>query len=193
MMKQIKAFIISLGIMFLAGILGFVGINLALKLYVGHKNEIISPNLLGVNINVARKTCQSNDLYLEEIEYIHNDEVAKDRIIMQEPHPDIMIKKFRTIKVVVSKGPEQVNVPYLDNLALTEAKVRLENAGLRLGKKIYRYSNAVEKGLIIFSQPMADELTAKGSEVEVAISLGKLPSSQANLEKYKNLLDETGE
>jgi serine/threonine-protein kinase len=189
-MKKMKAFLISLLIIFVSGIVGFIGLNIALKIYVGHRNEVKSPDLTGMNINVARRTCQTLDLYLEETEFIHSDDVTKDRIIMQEPHPDIMIKKFRTIKVVVSKGPEQVHVPYLDNLALTDAKVRLENSGLRLGKKVFRYSNAVQKGLIIFSQPMADELIAKGSEVDVAISLGKLPSSQANTEKYKNLLDE---
>ncbi len=37
---------------------------------------------------------------------------------------------------------------------------------------------------------MADELIAKGSKVDVAISLGKLPGSKTNIEKYKNLLDE---
>ena len=191
-MKKIKGFLLSLLLITFAGLIGLIGINFGMKLYVGHRNEVKVPNLKGKNIDVAIMKCKSMDLYLQEMEYIHNDEVEKDKIISQEPHPDIMTKKFRTIKVTVSKGPEQVHIPYLDNLDLTEAKVKLENAGLQLGKKIFRYSNAVKKGKVMYSQPMADELIARKSTVDVIISLGKLPSTKTNMDKYKNMLDDLG-
>ncbi|MCD4819605.1 MAG: PASTA domain-containing protein [Candidatus Cloacimonetes bacterium] len=192
-MKKIKAFLISALIMIGVFVIGFFGINIFMKFYVGHRNEVKTPKIIDQQIDVAIKKCKSLDLYLQEIDFIHSDEIPKDRIISQDPHPEIMTKKYNTIKVVVSKGPEQVRIPFLDNLELDEAKLRLENAGLLLGKKIFRYSNEVKKSKIMYSQPMAEEMIPKGSEIDVVISLGKLTGSKKNIKKYKNLLDELDE
>jgi serine/threonine-protein kinase len=101
-----------------------------------------------------------------------------------------MTKKHRTVHVVISKGPEMVRIPYLDNLSIVEAKLKLENAGLSLGKKVFRYSNEVDKGNIVNSRPMADELIPKKSDVDVVISLGKYTTSSGDDNKWKNLLGE---
>jgi len=93
------------------------------------------------------------------------------------------------VEVVVSNGPEMVRIPFLYNLSAREAKLKLENAGLQIGEKIYRYSDEVDKNKVVYSQPVADELIAKRSPVDVIISLGSYtPSSSEN--KWKNLLDD---
>ncbi len=189
-MTNLKAFGISIGILFLIFFICFIGINIVMKIIVGHGNEVIVPELVDMDFNVAVKTCKGLKLYIEQKDFIHSDEIEKGRIISQEPHPNIKTKKFRTIKVTVSEGPEMVRIPYLDNLNVPEAKLKLENAGLLLGEKKYRYSDVVEKDRIIYSQPMADALIARKSNVDVVISLGKLNSKTTKTDKWKNLLDE---
>ena len=100
-----------------------------------------------------------------------------------------MTKKYRTVSVVLSNGPEMVRIPYLDNLSIVEAKLKLENAGLFLGEKVFRYSDEVKKGKVIYSQPMADELIPKKSK-KIIISLGKYTTSSGDDNKWKNLLGE---
>ncbi|MBC8385717.1 MAG: PASTA domain-containing protein [Candidatus Cloacimonetes bacterium] len=190
--KKIKKYIPSIaafGILIILFIVGFFGTNIFMKIIVGHRNEVKVPDLTGVDFNVARKKCKDHKLYLKQSDLIHNDEIEKGKIIAQAPHPDIMIKKYRTISVVVSNGAEMVRIPYLDNLTIVEARLKLENAGLMLGKKIYRYSDDVMKDKIIFSQPMADELIAKKEKIDVIVSLGKLPDVSDKKNKYKYLLD----
>ncbi len=192
-MKKIKSFLIAVLILILVFIIGFFGINVAMKIVVGHGNEVKVPDIIGMNYAVARKQCKGFKLYVQEEELLHNDEIEKGRIISQNPHPNILTKKYRTISVVVSKGPEMVRIPYLDNLSIREAKLKLENAGLFLGNKIYRYSDVVKKNRIVYSRPNADDLIARKSEVDVIISLGELPDASDKYDKYKNLLEGAGD
>ncbi|HCX73013.1 MAG TPA: hypothetical protein DHM37_04775 [Candidatus Cloacimonas sp.] len=95
--------------------------------------------------------------------------------------------------MVVSEGPEMVRIPFLENLTLSAAKLKLENVGLKLGEKKYRYSDEVEADKIIYSQPFADELIPRNSSVDVVVSLGKLPQVSDKREEYKSLLDQLNE
>jgi len=188
MKTGIKAILVTTLILIVLFFVGFAGINLLMKLVVGHGNEVKVPNLVGMNFNVAVKKCDALKLYLEQKENVHNDDFEKGQIISQDPHTDIMTKKYRTVKVTVSEGPEMVRIPYLYNLSIIEAKLMLESAGLQLGEKKYRYSDLVEKDKVIYTEPMADDLIARKSKVAVAISLGKLENSSSS-DKWRNLLD----
>jgi eukaryotic-like serine/threonine-protein kinase len=188
MKTRINALLLTILILIGLFIVGFVGINVLMKIVVGHGNDVKVPDLVGMNFNVAVKKCDRLKLYLEKNEFVHSEEFEKGQIISQQPHPDIMTKKYRTINVVVSEGPEMVRIPYLYNLTVTEAKLKLESAGLNLGEKKFRYSDLVEKNKIIYSEPMADDLIARKSEVGIAISLGKLENSSSS-DKWRDLLD----
>jgi serine/threonine-protein kinase len=189
---KIKALMISLLILVGVFVLGFLGINLGLRIVVGHGNEVMVPDLTGMHFDVAAKKCTDLKLYLQETEAVHSDEIPKGRIISQEPHPDIHTKRFRTVHVTVSKGPELIRIPFVENLTVVQAKLKLENAGLQLGKKIQRYSSDVKKGYVIGSQPSADELIPRKSEIDVIVSLGDYSSLDDNGDKWRTLLDEGG-
>jgi serine/threonine-protein kinase len=189
-MKKIGSFIIACLIMIVVFIIGFFGINFLMKLIVGHGNEVPVPNLINMDFNVAQKLCNENNLYLHEMEVVNSEEFDKGRIISQNPHPNIMTKRFRTVDVVISNGPEMVRIPFLYNYTVVEAKLKLENAGLKLGKKIYRYSEDVDEGKVVYSQPVADELIAKRSPVDVIISLGKYSTTSGSGNRWRNMLNE---
>ena len=186
--KHFKAVAIAVILLLVVYLLGFFSINIIMKLVVAHKNEVVTPNLLNLSLNKAINVCKKNSLYAKADKYINSKTVPKDKIISQEPHAGIKIKKFRTVKLVVSKGPELVRIPYLDNLTLSQARVKLENAGLFIGKKKYQYSKDIKKGKIIYSEPYADDLIPRGSKVNVIISLGKLKTPNTNLNKYRKIL-----
>ena len=189
-MINLKAILITLGILVGLFIITFFGTDLIMKLIVGHGNEVQVPLLLGEDYEVARKTCKNMKLYVEQSDLIHDENIEKGKIISQKPNPGIKTKKYRTVSVVISNGPEMVRIPYLDNLIVVEAKLKLENAGLSLGEKVFRYSDEVQKGNVIYSQPMADELIPRKSRVKVIVSLGKYTTSSGDDNKWKDLLGE---
>ncbi len=189
-MKKLLSLLISLGILLMIFLLAFFGTDIVMKIVVGHRNEVRVPDLGNMHFDVARKKCKKINLYLKEIELVNNEDIEKNYIISQNPNPAIMTKKNRTIEVVVSNGPAMIRTPFLENLTVLQAKLKLENTGLHLGEKIYRYSEEVTKDKVIYSQPMAEELIAKNSEVKIVVSLGKFSNSSSSKDKWKNMLED---
>ncbi|MCF7858978.1 MAG: PASTA domain-containing protein [Candidatus Cloacimonetes bacterium] len=188
-MIKLKSILLAIAILIGLFSIAFFGTDIIMKIIVGHGNEVQVPLIIGTDFEVARKICTDNKLYIEQSEFVNDENIEKGKIISQKPNPGIMTKKYRTISVVVSLGPEMVRIPYLDNLSIVGAKLKLENAGLFIGEKIFRYSEEVEKGFVIYSQPMADELIARKSEVKIIVSLGRYTSASGDDNKWKNLLD----
>ncbi len=189
-MKKIAGFLKAVLILIVLFLVGFLSFNIIMKVLVDHRHEEETPNVVGMSYETARQVCSSSNLYLKEINRLSNDDYPQGQIISQDPHPGIMTKRFRTVEVVVSDGPEMVSIPYLANLPVNQAKLRLENAGLQIGEKYYRYSDEVEKDILILSSPLAEERIPKGSKVDVIISLGKIQGTDNKYDKFKDMLDE---
>ncbi len=188
--KKIPAFLAAIGILIVVFLIAFFSTDLIMKLLVGHRNEVDVPNIINMDYDVARKKCGDLKLYVKKIDTISDENIEKGKIISQKPHPAITTKKHRTIEVVVSSGPQHVRIPFLENLTILQARLRLSNVGLQLGEKIYRYSEEVQKDKVIYSRPMADEMVPKSSEVDIIVSLGKYRSSNQSQDKWKQLLEE---
>jgi eukaryotic-like serine/threonine-protein kinase len=189
-MKKIAGFFKAVLLLILLFLIGFLSFNLIMKILVDHRHEEETPSVVGMSFETARQVCRNNSLYLEEIKRLNNDDLPQGQIISQNPNPGIMTKRFRTVKVVVSDGPEMVAIPFLANLTVTQAKMKLQNAGLKLGKKNYRYSEEVHKDLVILSNPLAEQRIPRGSQIDVIVSLGKIQGNDKKYDKYKDLLDE---
>jgi serine/threonine-protein kinase len=189
-MAKFKSFSLAVILLIVLFFIGFFGINIIMKFIVGHGNEVEVPNLKGVDFDVARKKLKEMNLYLQKTDFVHDEDIEKGKIISQEPHAGIITKEFRKVEVVVSEGPEMVRIPFLENLSVSAAKLKLENVGLKMGEQKYRYSDEVEADKIIYSQPFADELIPRNSTVQVIVSLGKLPQVSDKRDEYKSLLDQ---
>ncbi len=184
MKKKIISFINAGLILVLFFGIGFVGVNVVMKIIIGHGNEVTVPDLQGEHFDVARKKCRKLGMFIQEVETSYSDSIPDYRIISQFPKKHSRIKKNRTVDVIVSKGPELLKIPFLDNLKISHAKHRLENLGLKTGKIEYRYSNEVEKNNVIYTKPLAEEFIPKGHKVTIYVSLGKLPNTS---NKYQEL------
>ncbi len=187
--QPLMPIIISLVAMLIIFIVAFFATNLVMKMVVGHKNEVFVPNLENVQFDVARKQCRKMKLFVRLEQKVYSDSIPRGYIVSQKPKSGLKTKKNRTIEVTASLGPEMVRIPFLENLTVLQAKLKLQNAGLRLGKKTYRYSEDVKKDRIIYSQPMADKLISKRGEVEVIVSMGNF-SQEKSTEDWGGLLDD---
>jgi len=185
--QPLMPIIISLVAMLIIFIVAFFATNLVMKMVVGHKNEVFVPNLENVQFDVARKQCRKMKLFVRLEQKVYSDSIPRGYIVSQKPKSGLKTKKNRTIEVTASLGPEMVRIPFLENLTVLQAKLKLQNAGLRLGKKTYRYSEDVKKDRIIYSQPMADKLISKRGEVEVIVSMGNF-SQEKSTEDWGGLL-----
>ncbi len=187
-MKKFLPYLIASGILILIFIIAFFGIDFVMRIAVGHKNEVEVPNLENMQFDVARKQCKKMKLFVRLEQKVYSDSIPRGYIISQKPKHGLKTKKNRTIEVIASLGQTMVRIPYLDNLTVLQAKLKLQNAGLQMGEKISRFSDEVKKGHIIFSRPMADEMISKNGNVNVVVSMGKFESPE-NENRWIDLLE----
>ncbi len=195
-MDKFKAFSIALGILLIIFVLGFFGINILMKIIVGHEDEVEVPSLIGLNFEDARDACAELNIYIKQTGTEPSGDIKKGAIISQSPGTGLKIKVKRTIGVIVSAGPQLVRVPYLTNLTLPEAMTKLTNSSLRMGEKILKYSDQVEKDKIIMTDPPSGQNAMGGSSVKLYISIGgSSPDSteSGDGDIYEKLLDKAGE
>lgn len=74
--------------------------------------------------------------------------------------------------LVFALTPTKKEVPDVANLTVEEATEILEDAGFKLGEQIERNDDEVEKGLVIETSPKAGLSRAKGTEIQLVVSLG---------------------
>lgn len=90
--------------------------------------------------------------------------------------------------------PNKYPVPDVKNMPLEEAIAEIEKAGFVVGEQKELNHEEIEAGLIIESTPRAGLEKIKGTEIELVISIGKLPSEMpdykgSQIEQVKPLLE----
>lgn len=115
---------------------------------------------------------------LGEVKNQYSTDVEKGRIISQKPKAGEQVRTNEPIRIVISKGPEMVQVPELLYLPKDQAVGRLEKAGLQV-ELTTAYSEQAAEGLVIGQSVEAGIKAAKGSVVTVTVSLGKTPVQQS--------------
>ncbi|HUP85152.1 MAG TPA: PASTA domain-containing protein [Acidimicrobiales bacterium] len=91
-----------------------------------------------------------------------SDKVKAGSVITTKPEPGSPTEPGSQVVLVVSKGPEQVEVPQLNGLSEDEAQSRLESVGLRLGDRF-----GPPKRRVFASLPRAGAKVDKGSSVDI--------------------------
>ncbi len=114
---------------------------------------------------------------LGEVKNKYSTKVKKGKIISQSPKAVEQVRTNEPISLVISKGPEMVQVPELVYLTKDQALKKLQKAGLT-AKVATAYSDQAAAGLVLQQSVKADAKAEKGSQVTVTVSLGKEPVQQ---------------
>ena len=92
----------------------------------------------------------------------------------QSPKAGLAVRTNEPICIVISKGPEMVQMPELVYLTKDQAVAKLEKAGLHIEIKT-EYSEKAASGLVTAQSAKTGSKVAKGSVVVITVSLGKAP------------------
>ncbi|MCW6008533.1 Stk1 family PASTA domain-containing Ser/Thr kinase [Micromonospora sp. CPCC 205371] len=111
----------------------------------------------------------------------HDEQVAKDVVISQDPPASARIVKGGTITLVLSLGPERYQVPDVVGTDLTQAKVDLEQAKLVVKEGPKKFDDALPEGVVIAVDPKPGTEVKAGSTVTVTVSKGKAPITVPNV------------
>ena len=134
----------------------------------------------------ARKELEGTDLGMKvENERQPSNQYEEGEIMSQDPAADTEVAKNSTITVVISSGEEakMVKVPNIVDRTEEEAEKSLQAAKLTVVHGEAQFSDEIDAGRVISSDPEAGTEVEEGTEVTIVISLGK---DQAKVPELRN-------
>jgi serine/threonine-protein kinase len=140
--------------------------------YVGAGQFTRVPAVLAMSSAQAKQKLHAAGLSVS-LSQSYSDTVATDHVISTDPAPGARIRGDGTVRVVVSRGPEQIGMPDLSGKPLAQAQQQLAGVGLAAGVVTKAFSDSVPAGSVISSDPPPGTPRQPGDEVALTVSLGK--------------------
>ncbi|MFV9567388.1 Stk1 family PASTA domain-containing Ser/Thr kinase [Thermoanaerobacter mathranii] len=153
------------------------------------RQVVVVPNVINKDYLEAKNILENMGLKANIIEQ-YNDQFAKGYVFDQNPRQGVQVEYNTAIDLYVSKGPQPAIMPNVVNMTLEEATTALENAGLKLGKVIYKETTEVPEGVVLEQSVPPDSEIQKGSPIDLIVS--KMPQMpQGSLQhRTKNVIIE---
>ena len=144
-----------------------------LALSLGKTKEVQIPNLQGLTKEEAEQKAKELKIKVEVSEEKYHLEIPEGQIIEQDPkyQDNYKIKEGSTIKIVISKGQEIVEMPKVVGKTRDEATSALKEIGLEV-KVEEEFSDDVEKNYIIKQEIKEGEKIPAGTTVTIYSSMG---------------------
>lgn len=133
-------------------------------------------NYVGIDVSDVYKKIENLDINLKE-EYISDDKMEIGKVVKQRPEGGSKLKPGENLTLYISKGKEdqenKIIVPYIMGLSEKEAKDKIKNEGLSIGKISKVESDTVEEGKVIDQSISYGTEVSEGTAISLVISSGK--------------------
>ena len=134
-----------------------------------------TPGVLGLTQDQAETKLADAGLDVEVADPQYSEDVAKGQVIETDPPPGTKILRSGTVTITVSLGKERYKVPDVVGLTEDKAQDRIAARNLAFGESKRVYSETVEKGRVISSDPKAGVKLKRDSVVNLVVSKGRQP------------------
>jgi beta-lactam-binding protein with PASTA domain len=132
------------------------------------------PNVVGMPVGQAQSTLNDYKLANKVVSYVFDDKIPATSVVKQIPDAGTPVKMGgRTIELVISKGPEQQEVPNVIGSLEDEARIALTNTRFVIGKVTYKES-AEPEGRVIDQVPGPKTIQKAGAQIDLVVSKGRL-------------------
>lgn len=108
----------------------------------------------------------------------YDDEVPAGRVLRQSPDPRTLVKRGSGVTLVLSLGPQRLEVPDVSDEALPAAQVTLSSHGLAVGRVLSAFIAGRPSGTV------ADQYPDPGALVPPAVGVDLLLALPAEGERY---------
>ncbi|WP_346959079.1 PASTA domain-containing protein [uncultured Arthrobacter sp.] len=106
---------------------------------------------------------------------VFDDDVSPGLVVGSEPQAGQVVRKFESVSLAVSKGPELFPLPELTGKSLDAAKTALNGAGMALGPITERYDEKAKAGAVLAQKPGKGTPAKHGTPVGLTVSKGPQP------------------
>jgi serine/threonine-protein kinase len=129
------------------------------------------PDVSGKKVHAATVALRKANLKVDRQDQVFSSIVEPGRVIRTNPKAGETVSAGRGVVLVVSKGPQPVDVPDVSNKTYDEAKSMLNSVHLRATKNEV-FSDSVPAGKVVSTSPAAGATAHVGDTVTVNVSKG---------------------
>ena len=165
-----KKKMIIIGSCVAAGIL-IIGLIAAAALGAFGGKEIEAPNFKNMTLEEAKDAAKEYNIKVKKGDEVISEEVEKGKIVSQDPKAGEMVKEGGTIKVNISIGLGDGDIPDLTGKMQNELEAYLKAAGFSLGS-VTSEPGQEPQGTVIRQNPAAGTKAEKGTAINVVVSDG---------------------
>ncbi len=168
-MKSFLKIIIASTVLFLiATVSGYLTLTLLIK----SEDIVVVPDLIGNDAIYALEILTDLGLNTKVKGSEYNADIPKNHVVFQNPQSCSEIKKGRAVHIILSKGPKTFLLPELVGLDIRQAKIIIEENDLKLGNiaKVHKERTRLDE--VIAQTPCPQGTVARGSAVNLLVSLG---------------------
>lgn len=144
------------------------------------ENEVEMIDLKGKTFDEAKQALNELGLGIERGGEESSDTYAQGQIVSQSVEAGTKVQKNTTIRVTISSGVGEFDVPLVTGLDRDVAEAKLQECGLTVNPD-FAYSESVTSGMVISQSPEAGSKAKKGDAVSIVISRGVEPITMPNL------------
>ncbi|APY88738.1 Stk1 family PASTA domain-containing Ser/Thr kinase [Streptomyces alfalfae] len=131
------------------------------------------PPLLTKTEAQAKQRLEEAGLDVKGVEREFSDTDKRGTVMATDPGVGERIRQNGQVTLTVSRGPETVKVPDVKDLPLNRARQELKNAGLAPGMVKKVFSDEIEKGSVVSTDPRAGFTRKADSAVALVVSKGE--------------------
>jgi eukaryotic-like serine/threonine-protein kinase len=154
--------------------------------------EFPMPELIGFFELDVIQELEALGLVLGTIERAFDDDSVDGEVLGQSPSPGTMVAPGATFDLVVSRGPELVEIPDVRGEQLDDARSTLEEAGFQV-RVDEEHSDSIDEDRVIRTSPAHRTEAPRNSFVTVVVSLGPRPPEEREVPDVVNLTQATAE
>ncbi|MCU0606884.1 MAG: PASTA domain-containing protein [Candidatus Edwardsbacteria bacterium] len=152
---------------------GFLLSNFVLMPLVARQGEELEvPDLKGLGPQQARDAAAAAGFELMAVGWKNEPALPESSVASQTPEARKMLRRGRHIRVVLVRGAELVDIPYLVGLTAGQAVNLLSRTGLTVSRFDSLASDSVALGCVVNSTPAAGAKAKKGAPVVLTLSSG---------------------
>lgn len=187
--KKGTKFLVILTILLMLGGIGY-GLVRFIPVFL-FPEDVQVPNVIGSFEAEAERLLRGLDLVFKVEQRVFDKDHPEGFIIDQDPLPGRMVKQKREISVIVSKGPEEVEMLSVLGATIREAKLTLTQSGFVLGEEIEVFDPDALPNTVLEQWPEPGEIVAKGTAVNLVINRVELETTHVTLPDFRGLDFET--
>lgn len=102
-----------------------------------------------------------------------SDVIPKGKVIGSKPSPGERVRDTGTVTIRVSQGPPRAEVPNVVGMPLAEAKRKIADQGLTIGKLIRRFSSETAQDSVLSTSPVSGSVRRPETPVSIVVSKGR--------------------